>query len=317
MCGEAASDRVYELEDTVWKRPGRFALVQCRGCTQGYLSPRPVPDHIGFYYEDFYADGATGKDFEERYQFGSLAARINRGRLRDLLARKRIGPGDKHLDVGCGLGAFVLHVAKTTGAAVTGVDVDPKAIESVTRRGREAALPVEGREGHLAAQTTLEEASFASASMIHFLEHVYEPVEELRRVHALLAKDGAILVEVPNFHALGRKIFGRWWMPHCAPQHLTLSSRATLKAALEKAGFVDVEVKDSVAPLVLTASLILWWKWNLGTASRFARNWAVRAFTIAFALTAFPVLVLLDVLLTPVMPRLGVGEAIRATAFKR
>jgi ubiquinone/menaquinone biosynthesis C-methylase UbiE len=43
-------------------------------------------------------------------------------------------PGQRLLDVGCGNGAAPVHLARTLGLAVTGVDVDPEQIADAKRR---------------------------------------------------------------------------------------------------------------------------------------------------------------------------------------
>jgi SAM-dependent methyltransferase len=313
LCGSAQSTLLEDLVDTVWSRPGSFALRRCRACGFAFLSPRPVPGSISFYYEDFYGGGELAR--EVSIQHGWVLAIVNRGRVRELVARRALRPGERHLDVGCGLGAFLLRLVRATGATGVGVDFDPKAIAWVGARAAEEKLPVELHAGTLAEQK-LPPSSFATASMNHFLEHVYDPLDELRRVAALVAPGGAILVEVPSFHALGRRLFGTKWLSHCAPQHLSLFSRESLRAALEKAGFREVRIHDNIAPLMLTLSLIVWWRWNLGTKSRHRRNPLVWLLTIVFAITVFPICLALDLALSPLIPLLGMGEAIRATAVK-
>jgi SAM-dependent methyltransferase len=44
--------------------------------------------------------------------------------------------GGKYLDVGCGNGAAPIHIARTFGLDVTGIDVDPEQIEAAQARGQ-------------------------------------------------------------------------------------------------------------------------------------------------------------------------------------
>jgi ubiquinone/menaquinone biosynthesis C-methylase UbiE len=46
-------------------------------------------------------------------------------------------PGQRLLDVGCGNGATPIHLARTLGLAVTGIDVDPEQIEAAAVAGRD------------------------------------------------------------------------------------------------------------------------------------------------------------------------------------
>lgn len=311
LCGSDARTRMLALSDAVWGRPGEFALSRCGGCGGAYLSPRPPRDSIGFYYRDLYT--GDGLRFEEQLQYSGIAGVLNRRRLADLFRRRRPKPGERHLDVGCGVGALVVRVARTTGATSVGVDFDRNAVATLAIRGE--GLPVEAHGGTLAEQA-FPAGSFATSSMIHFLEHSYDPKGELARAHALLEPGGAIVVEVPSDDSLARRVYGRFWFPHLAPQHVTLFSKKTLVRALEGAGFRDVRVKDAFAPLVWISSFVLAWHHTLGGKSRWAKNIPMRVFTALFALAFVLPLLLLDVLLALTLPLLARGDHIRATAVK-
>lgn len=131
------------------------------------------------------------------------------------------------------------------------------------------------------------------------------------------ARRRAIVVEVPNVDALGHRWFGRFWAAHLAPQHLTAWSAATLTRALREAGFRDVRVRGAYLPFLLLLSLLQWWHWNVGGASRFKGNVLIAnaGSAIFFLLFGVP-LALLDLLLGPILARTARAEVIRATAIK-
>lgn len=308
LCGGTSRAPELVVSDKVWDRPGVFTLSRCDACTLVYLSARPPRAEIGFYYKDLYR--GDGLAFEEKLQHSAIARFLNSRRLAALARRRAPKPGESHLDVGCGVGAFLVHVAKATGARAVGVDFDAHAVESARRHG------VEAHAGTLADQTAFAPASFATCSMIHFLEHSFDPLQELRRARTLLEAHGAIVVEVPSDDSLARRVFGRWWFPHLAPQHLTLFSRRTLTQALEQAGFREVRVHDAFAPLVWTSSFVLFWHHTLGGRSRWARNFFLRLFTLLFAIVFLLPILATDLLLATLLPFLGRGDHIRATAVR-
>ena len=312
LCGGTRSTRMLALSDAVWSRPGEFWLSRCEGCGAAFLSPRPPREGIGFYYKDLYR--GDGLKFEEQLQYSGIAGVLNSRRLADLFSRRKPKPGERHLDVGCGVGALVVRTAKATGATVAGVDFDPNAVATLSRKG--AGLLVEAHEGILAQQVFLP-GTFATVSMIHFLEHSYDPRGELLLAHSLLEDGGAIVVEVPSDDSLARRVFGRYWFPHLAPQHLTLFSKVTLVRALQQAGFQDVRVKDAFAPLVWISSFVLAWHHTLGGKSAYAKNVFARVFTGLFALAFVVPMMIGDVLLAVLLPLAGRGDHIRATAVKR
>jgi ubiquinone/menaquinone biosynthesis C-methylase UbiE len=298
----------------VWAKPGTFGLARCGRCSLAFLSPRPGRADIGFYYTDLYS-AEDGLDAEEKLQRSGFARGLNRTRARALCRRRRPGRDERHLDVGCGVGGFLELVARETGATAVGVDFDPAAVESSRKHGAASGLRFELHAGTLADQP-FTDGEFATASMIHFLEHSYDPRAELAATHRLLADGGAIVVEVPSDSALGRRVFGEYWFPYLAPQHIALFSRATLTRALREAGFRDVEVRDVYAPFVWAASFLLWYQHLCGKRSRLAGTVWAKIIGLVAALTILPIIVLCDVLLAPLLPRLGRGDHILATALK-
>lgn len=313
LCGSGEAEPLHPLQDAVWARPGTFLFAQCARCQAGFLSERPPREAIGFYYKDLYADG--GLEVEVALQYGGIADFLNRLRLGALFRRRKPAKGERHLDVGCGTGAILLHIARRTGATAIGVDVNADAIAVAAERGAKEGLPVEVRRGMLSEQA-FPPAHFATASMIHFLEHSYDPAAELALAFAALEPGGAIVIEVPSFGSLARRVYQRWWFPHLAPQHLVTFSRGTLADALTAAGFTRVRVSDSFAPFIWIASFVLWWHNNLGGRSRHAKSIPVRLLTLAAVILVVPPFLVADLLLSLILPWLRLGDHMRATAIK-
>lgn len=310
VCASPRPERaLLPLRDTIWGRAGEFALVDCAPCGHRWLSPRPVPEHMSFYYRELWGDPRA-----ERLQWGPIARGLNRLRLRALLREMPLTPDDHHLEVGFGLGAFLLLVARRTGAKVTGIDMDPMAVEFVARRAKVLGIRVDLRTGALESPSSKDLPTLASAGLMHVVEHLYEPVRELARVREHLRPGGCVLVEVPSAHAFGARVFGRWWVGQVAPQHLSLFSRASLERALTDAGYRDVRVRDAFIPGLLVLSAVIWWHWNLGGGSRHERNPLFLLLALVMALTAGPLLLLLDLLAAPLFALAGYGEVLRATA---
>ncbi|HVO30651.1 MAG TPA: methyltransferase domain-containing protein, partial [bacterium] len=132
LCGAAESTRIGTLHDAVWAKPGEFGLARCAKCSAAFLSPRPPRESIRFYYEGLY--DADGLKTEEALQHSGVARFLNGLRLGALFRRRRPATGERHLDVGCGVGALLLRVARDTGATAVGVDLDKNAIDSAEAR---------------------------------------------------------------------------------------------------------------------------------------------------------------------------------------
>jgi 2-polyprenyl-3-methyl-5-hydroxy-6-metoxy-1,4-benzoquinol methylase len=91
-------------------------------------------------------------------------------------------------------------------------------------------------------QGVLRDAPYAPASfdVVTFwdvLEHTFSPAEELAHAARLLRRGGLVVVSVPNWDSLDRRLFGRHWLGLDPPRHLYVFTRKTLTAMLTQAGF--------------------------------------------------------------------------------
>ena len=66
----------------------------------------------------------------------------------------------------------------------------------------------------------LPEEKFDLITMSHCLEHTYSPGRVLGQVHRWLKPNGRLLVMVPNYDAMDRRLFGERWLGFEVPRHL-------------------------------------------------------------------------------------------------
>ena len=129
---------------------------------------------------------------------------------------------------------------------------------------------------------TIESAPFPPGAfdlvlMSHSLEHFSSPVEALRRIRRFLKEDGLLVIHVPNVHSLEFKLFGRWWFQLDPPRHFYHFDRASLTAALAKAGFSAQVVRTGVSSVFLMASLDRAWNHRFGREVPFRKliDWLI------------------------------------------
>lgn len=70
----------------------------------------------------------------------------------------------------------------------------------------------------------------------HVLEHSPQPLNLILQLKKKLATNGAIYIEVPNFHARFQEIFGPKWVGFYMPRHLVHFHQASLENLLNRAG---------------------------------------------------------------------------------
>jgi glycosyltransferase involved in cell wall biosynthesis/2-polyprenyl-3-methyl-5-hydroxy-6-metoxy-1,4-benzoquinol methylase len=106
------------------------------------------------------------------------------------------------LDIGCGKGNITLPLA-SLGYAVTGVDFDADSLTVARQTAKELSVSAEFLDG------SLERVSGKTFDVIiasEVLEHQKKPREFLDGLSSLLAKDGLLLLSVPNGTSLEERI---------------------------------------------------------------------------------------------------------------
>jgi 2-polyprenyl-3-methyl-5-hydroxy-6-metoxy-1,4-benzoquinol methylase len=230
----------------------RFSFVRCRGCALVYLNPRVSPERLDAYYGDSYLPhrGPTVWGRWSRYALEG-ERRTDRARVRWARKSARLGMSTAALDVGCGRPTFLEALVDRTGTRGVGVDASDGGWTEERQRWETAGLEL--YRGTV--QSAPLDGPFDLVCMWHALEHDYQPLDTLRRLHALTRPGGTLLVEVPNYDSWTRRLHGSSWAGFHTPRHTTAFTPATLRSMLERAGWkVDRQVTyGTLDPYVL------WW----------------------------------------------------------
>jgi 2-polyprenyl-3-methyl-5-hydroxy-6-metoxy-1,4-benzoquinol methylase len=104
-----------------------------------------------------------------------------------------VRPGERVLDVGCGVGALAADLARARGALVTGVDLDRRAVAEARRAHRDPRLTFLEADAR-----ALPAGRFDVVILSNVLEHLDDRVAFLREVVARAAP-GRVLIRVPCF----------------------------------------------------------------------------------------------------------------------
>ncbi len=197
------------LADTVTRE--EFAIVRCRTCGLGQTWPQP--SDLAPYYSNYHGGrhGMTASfRATRRLRIVSRASR-NRGEMR-------------LLDVGCGEGTF-LKKAALAGWKVAGTEMNP------------AVAIANG----IPAQRSLHECEHLvpldCVTFWHSLEHMKDPIGELRHARRMIATEGVLVIAVPNAGGSQARVFQRHWLHLDIPRHLFHFTEAALDKMLREAGF--------------------------------------------------------------------------------
>jgi SAM-dependent methyltransferase len=215
VCGAGKSSTIYpRAQDPITL--DFFQVCRCSGCGVAYTAPRPAS--MDRYYPAQYR------------AYGPLV----RGVLRALYglrvsrwAKYKKG-GGKVLEIGCGPG-LMLEEFSRRGWQAFGVE-----------RNDAAAAEARGRVGAAAIFTRLEDvpagAQFDLIVMFQVLEHIGEPVSLLQECSQRLAREGRLIINVPNFSSWQSRWAGAKWMHLDVPRHLVHFTPESMAATLQRSG---------------------------------------------------------------------------------
>lgn len=215
LCG-AESNVIIALNES-------FPVLQCKVCLLVYVYPQPDNSEIKREYDDdLIFSSKESKNWLKHCE--KDLARLWLRRISKITKFKNTG---KILDVGCGTGDFVKHLAPSVWK-VYGTEYSPQMARVAQDRCR-----IDVFIGFL-KQAQYENESFDAVTMWHVLEHVPDPSSEIREIFRILRKGGLIVIEVPNLNFILKKSYK---MPLSRNMHLTHFTASTLSKMLADNGF--------------------------------------------------------------------------------
>jgi SAM-dependent methyltransferase len=161
--------------------------------------------------------------------------------------------GERHLDVGCDTGSFLLAAAKLWETVPVGVDVARRSVSEARGLGLEAyCCTLESSPEHL--------ANFSVITAIDIIEHVVDPAVFLAEVRCRLRPGGICYLETPNVaskvYRVGRAVsrvsggHPAWVFERLFPsEHIQYFSRKGLLALADRSELEVVSLFHRKLPL--------------------------------------------------------------------
>ncbi len=221
FCGGVAAERVLEATIASGRAPRTFVLLRCPQCGLVTTWPRLGRSELEEYYRPEYWGRANAGDL-------SWVRRDQASRTSFLGRFRQSG---RILDVGCGLGLFLLALDPARWDRY-GLEVMPAAFREAQRRlGADRIVTQD------LSAAVLPGAQFDVITFWDVLEHLPNPADALKQAFRLLRPGGLLLVRAPNFASYLAQRFGADWYELSLPYHLFHFTPATLTRMLETAGF--------------------------------------------------------------------------------
>lgn len=217
LCGSSAVE-VVSLKD---RKGDYLRTVMCRNCGLIWSDPRPAENEIrDFYSKDYRQDYKGIKRPKKKHLCRDAKEAMRRySFFKDVLNKH-----DAILDIGAGNGAFVYLLRK--------FGIHSKGIEPDKAFARYAAETLGAPVSASFSDELNTDESFNVITLHHVLEHMTDPLSELKRIWSILAENGYLVVEVPNAEDIKQDPNNRY---HKA--HIYTFNPETLIALGEKAGY--------------------------------------------------------------------------------
>ncbi len=198
-------------------------LVKCNACNFVYISPRICNDIVNQSYEEAIDDTFFSQNI---YRIETFSKYLNK-----ICKILKINPKEKKykvLDIGCAGGAFV--------KAASDFEFEAQGVEPsrwLAKKGSET-YNVKISNGYLREQNYQEEL-FDIIFLWDVIEHMTDIDNSMEIISKILKKDGYLVVNIPDYDSIARKIFKRNW-PFFLNVHLFYFTRKTLSQYLNQFG---------------------------------------------------------------------------------
>jgi len=166
--------------------------------------------------------------------------RIQREAIQLLVAAAN--PSPTVLDLGCGGGRTLRGIAEFAKQQC-GINVVPVGIEISASLAAKAGANLADFGGSVIHGPAVEGLAKLDSSSVDvmllssYLEHEVQPLEALKLCYDKLTSGGAMIIKVPNFASLNRRVRQERWCGFRYPDHVNYFTPRSLRMLVEKAGF--------------------------------------------------------------------------------
>ena len=196
-----------------------------------YGTPVSKRENIALYEKKYFVNDNPKGGYTNYFE----GMKINRKTFADRLAKieKRIGGKGRLLDVGCALGECLVEASRLGWKQAEGVELSSFASIFAKKRGLKVT------RGTLSSK--FKSNYYDVVTYQDVIEHIPNPVAELKKAYRVLKPGGIIYLVTPNIGGYWSKILGPKWYHYKPGEHISYFGPRSIKLTLENAGFVNTE----------------------------------------------------------------------------
>ncbi|MHB0923870.1 MAG: class I SAM-dependent methyltransferase [Bellilinea sp.] len=230
VCGSKDIGKLFQLYD-FWlnRRDIVKSFYVCNNCKLIFQYPIPnTVNHLELYPIE-YSIAQQESDSLSRYGLLKRCKVITRWKT----------PGNI-LDIGCGVGTFILTMRDNFGWEVHGIEPNP----IIAANGREKHnLDIKSED---IQNYDPKGIKFDVITMWDVLEHLPNPNEVFAKLITFLKPDGLLMMRVPNSQSWDAKIFGQYWAGYDSPRHFFVYNPKNLEILLDKISMEIVHEQTNI-----------------------------------------------------------------------
>lgn len=249
LCGSSQAKFLFASHDRMFPEiKGTYNLFECEICGLMFIHPSLSQKQLSKHYPEDYSVFNRNDEINHLRKIFSLVEslylyseyksdKFNFLKLlqilfypmKSLFRNMKIVENGNFLDVGCGLGYFLLTM-KNLGMNPYGIEPGKIDYELADKYNlniyNENLLDIK-----------FDENFFDVISLNHVFEHVSNPSETMKELSRILKKDGYLIIRIPLADSYAFKFFGRYWGQLDTPRHLFIFTSENLKKYGLKNGF--------------------------------------------------------------------------------
>jgi len=156
-----------------------------------------------------------------------------------LYLRTFVGVGS-FLDVGCGNGGYIRKAAPDLVGS--GIELDPQAAAVAAEYAQAVGGRVVGADA-LNGLKQFDTDTFDAVLMRAYLEHETEPRAVLNQAERVLNPNGFLVIQVPNYASVNRRVRGERWCGFRFPDHVNYFEPKSLESMVRESGFEIIQFR--------------------------------------------------------------------------